>query len=75
MNRLPNDTAQIAAEYLNFINSIADEFQISVEEVLTLYEQELMTLRSTARVTAYLSVLTTKHVRDALHEEKRSREQ
>ena len=75
MNRLPNDTAQIAAEYLNFINSIADEFQISVEEVLTLYEQELMTLRSTARVTAYLSVLTTKHVRDALYEEKRSREQ
>ena len=75
MNRLPNDTAQIAAEYLNFINSIADEFQISVEEVLALYEQELMTLRSTARVTAYLSVLTTKHVRDALHEEKRSREQ
>jgi len=75
MNRLPKDTAQIAAEYLNFINSIADEFQISVEEVLALYEQELMTLRSTARVTAYLSVLTTKHVRDALHEEKRSREQ
>ncbi len=75
MNRLPKDTAQIAAEYRNFINSIADEFQISVEEVLTLYEQELMTLRSTARVTAYLSVLTTKHVRDALHEEKRSREQ
>jgi len=75
MNRLPNDTAQIAAEYLNFINSIADEFQISVEEVLTLYEQELITLRSTARVTAYLSVLTTKHVRDALQEEKRSREQ
>ena len=75
MNRMPNDTAQIAAEYRNFINSIADEFQISVEEVLALYEQELMTLRSTARVTAYLSVLTTKHVRDALHEEKRSREQ
>jgi len=74
MNRLPNDAAQIAAENLNFINSIADEFQISVEEVLTLYEQELMTLRSTARVTAYLSVLTTKHVRDALYEEKRSRE-
>jgi len=75
MNRLPNDAAKIAAEYLNFINSIADEFQISVEEVLTLYEQELITLRSTARVTAYLSVLTTKHVRDALQEEKRSREQ
>ncbi len=74
MNDLPHDRDEDAAAYLTFIQRLADEFRVSVERVLPLYEQELMSLRENARVTAYLSVLTTKHVRDALQEEQRRRE-
>jgi hypothetical protein len=75
MNDLPHDRDEDATEYLAFIQRLADEFRISVERVLPLYEQELITLRSNARVTAYLSVLATKHVHDVLQEEMRRREQ
>ena len=77
MNDLPQNRTgdEDEASYLAFIQNLADEFRLSVEQVLPLYEQELMNLRSKARVTAYLSVLTTKHVRDALHEVKRRSEQ
>ena len=74
MNNQPHDDDDDAGEYLTFIQRLADEFRISVEQVLPLYKQELMTLRGNARVTTYLSVLTTKHVRDALYEEKRRRQ-
>ncbi len=77
MNDMPQNRTEDedAASYLAFIQHLADEFRISVEQVLPLYEQELMNLRSKARVTAYLSVLTTKHVRDTLQEVKRRSEQ
>lgn len=56
---------------MTLIRRLADEFQISVEQLLPIYEQELVSLRDNARITAYLSVLTTKHVRDVLQEKKR----
>lgn len=74
MNDLPHQGDADTTEYLAFIQRLADEFQVSVEQVLPLYEQELMSLRGDARITAYLSVLTTKHVRDVLHEKKRHHE-
>lgn len=74
MNDLPHQGDADTTEYLTFIQRLADEFQVSVEQVLPLYEQELMSLRGNARITAYLSVLTTKHVRDVLHEKKRHHE-
>ena len=74
MNDQPHDDDEDALEYLTFIQRLADEFRISVEQVLPLYKQELMNLRGNARVTTFLSVLTTKHVRDALHEGKRRRQ-
>jgi hypothetical protein len=70
MNDLPHQGDEDRKAYLAFIQRLADEFQVSVEQVLPLYEQELMSLRGDARITAYLSVLTTKHVRDALQEKK-----
>lgn len=77
MNDQPHDRNENdeAADYFRFIQSLADEFRISVEQVLPIYEQELLTLRSNARVTTYLSVLTAKHVRDVLHDDKRRSEQ
>ncbi len=75
MNDLPHDRNEDAIEYLAFAQSLADEFRISIDRVLPLYERELTTLRNNARVTVYLSLLTTKHVRDVLHEEMRDREQ
>ncbi len=75
MNDLQHDGDECPTAYLTFIQRLADEFRVSIEQVLPLYEQELRTLRGNARVTAYLSVLTTKHVRDALHEKKLRHEQ
>ena len=68
MNDLQPDRNEVPAEYLSVIQRLADEFRVPVDQVLPLYEQELTNLRSEARVTAYLSVLTAKHVRDALHD-------
>jgi Protein of unknown function (DUF3562) len=75
MNNLQHDGNEVAVEYFAFIQRLADEFRIPVEQVLPLYEQELMILRGNARVTVYLSVLTTKHVRDVLQEKKRRHQQ
>jgi hypothetical protein len=74
MNNIQHGCDEDAASYLAFVQRLADEFRMSIEQVLPLYEQELRILRGSARVTLYLSVLTIKHVRDALQEEIRRRE-
>ena len=74
VNDQPHDDDEDAVVHLTLIQRLADEFRMSVEQILPLYKQEFMSLRGNARVTTYLSVLTTKHVRAALHEDKRRRQ-
>jgi hypothetical protein len=74
MNNFQHSRDKDAALYLAFVQRLADEFRIPIEHVLPLYERELKNLRDSARVTSYISVLTIKHVRDALQEKIRHRE-
>ena len=68
---IPSESDATGVANLAVIRRLAEEFLVPVEDVLSLYEQRLTLLRDDARVTTFLSVLTTKHVRAVLQEEKR----
>ncbi len=57
-------------KYPAALECIAEEFHVPMGTVLNMYELELMSLRTNARILSYLSVLATKHVKMALWKER-----
>lgn len=65
-----SDFTTLEPEHLiKSIKALAEEFDCPMEEVNKIYASALGSLRSSARIQDYLSVLTSKKVRDMLRQQ------
>jgi len=56
--------------HLNVIHALADQFRLDEDTVREIYESKLEVLRGGARIRTYLSVLTARHVRNYLSQQR-----
>lgn len=61
-----DDEAAGRHKHLHFIESIAEEMQQSVQEIMPLYEEVLEALTVRARIDDYLPILVSKRVKRIL---------
>ena len=70
---LPNNDAvpgnHASAACQSAVHSLASELQVPVGKVAGIYAKELAELHANARVTAFISILAVKRVRDALRQD------
>ncbi len=63
-----SDHVKLEPDHLKVIEALAEEINLSVEEVTRIYASAYERLKTSARVLDYLSVLASKKVRDELHD-------
>jgi hypothetical protein len=62
-------------KHMRFIESIAEEMQQSIQEIVPLYDEVLEALRARARIEDYLPILVAKRVRRILRRQRPTTEQ
>lgn len=60
-------TDQEFLQHSKAIHSIADQYHLKETLIREIYEKQLKQLQITAKFKNYLSVLVTRHVKEALH--------
>jgi hypothetical protein len=67
MNRLFSSThAHESSTHERAIETLAQQSHVSIDQVAQLYERELAALKVGARITSFLTILTTRKVRAIL---------
>ena len=64
-------SAMSASKHQQVIEALAEENSTTVEHVRELFEEEHARLHADARIKTYVSVIATRLVRTALHEERK----
>jgi hypothetical protein len=67
MDRLLSSThPHESATHARAIETLAQQSHVSIDQVAQLYERELAALKVGARITSFLTILTTRKVREIL---------
>ncbi len=59
---------KLVPDHVKVIEALAEETDLTVEEVSQIYASTFESLKTSARIHDYLAVLATKKVRDELHQ-------
>ena len=69
MHRLYSSTPlHESAKHERAIEALAQQLSVPIDHVAQLYERELAALTGSARITGFLSILTTRKVREILRQ-------
>lgn len=60
------DSVKEQQKHASAIHLLAEQYHLKEETVRTIYERELKLFKSTAHIDQYLSLLTTRHVKELI---------